>query len=304
MTRSRLLLVLAGVVVAVSTAAPLIRLAKAPPLSVAAWRMALAALVYAALANRELLPALRALRGRDLLVLLAPGALLALHFGVWIGSLGLTSIASSVVLVATQPLFAALLSVLILRERLPRGVIPGALAAAAGCAIVAFGDAGAAPAGASAQGSALLGDVLAVAGAAAAAAYLVAGRGLRDRLPLGVYLALVHAVAAVLLVGAALLSGAALWGLAPRAYLSFALLALIPTGVGHTLLNFAVRHAPAALVTLAILGEPLGATLLGWPLLGERPPLVTAAGGALVVAGVGWALWAQRPARSGRAESN
>jgi drug/metabolite transporter (DMT)-like permease len=276
-------LALTGGVLAVSTASLLVRRAQdgAPTLLIAAGRLAIAALVLLPFALARHRAALRALTSRERGLALAAGALLALHFATWIASLARTSVVSSVVLVTTAPLWVGLLAPLVLRERLARATALGLLLASAGGAAVALGDRGAAR-----GGHALGGDLLALAGAWCMAGYLLVGRRLRARLALVPYVTLVYGAAALLL---ALAAGA--MRLDPRAVPAPAwgwivLLALVPQLLGHSTFNWALRALPATLVSLALLGEPVGSAVLAFLVLGEVPTRLTLAGAALVLAGV------------------
>jgi drug/metabolite transporter (DMT)-like permease len=274
-------------VLALATSAPLVRwAAPAPAMTVAAGRIALAA-VLLALLGRGAFAHLRALPPRERWLVVAAGLLLGAHFGLWITSLQLTSTAASVALVAMNPVFAALFGLLV-GDRVARREAIGIAIAALGCATLAGGDW-------QAGGDALLGDALALAGAATAAAYLVVGRRLRASLPLLPYLALVNTVAGAALVVAALAMGAPFVGLPWWSYAAIAVSAAVPSLLGHTLINRAVRRAPTHLVALAILGEPVGASLMTWALFAETPPLHAALGGAVVIAGIAVGFAAIRP---------
>jgi drug/metabolite transporter (DMT)-like permease len=251
---------LAAGIVAVSTAAVLIRLAQAPSLVVAAWRLTLASAV---LVPAELLRTRRLPEGRDLRACGVAGFFLALHFASWIASLRYTSVASSVVLVTINPIFVGMLSRWVLGERLERRTIWGIGAGVSGAVLVGWGDFG--------SGTApLLGDALALCGALAASAYLIAGRKLRRRLDLGSYATWVYAWAAAFLLAGALALGLPLYPYPASTYWALAGLALIPQLIGHTALNWALAHLSAATVSVVILGEPLGASLLAYLVLGER----------------------------------
>ena len=270
--------VLALAVVTLSGAAPLIKAAApVPSLAIAGVRIVLAAAALAIIGRRQL-GAVAALPAGKCLLVIASGLLLGIHFGVWITSLALTSTAASVSLVATSPVFAALFG-LVLGDRVTRREWLGIAIAAAGSAVLAGGDW-------RAGGDALLGDLLAVLGAAAAAAYLVVGRSLREQLPLFPYLAAVNGVAGLGLLVAVVVAGISLTGCPAASYAAIAASALLASVGGHTLLNLAVRHTPTHLVALAVLGEPVGASLLSWAALGERPSAWAAAGGAIVLAGI------------------
>ena len=264
-------------IVAISTGAPFARwAAPAPPMAIAALRVGLAALLLFAAGWREV-NGLRALAPRDRGLVVLSGTLLAIHFGSWIASLSFTSTAASVALVCTNPIFAALFGTL-LGDRVKPREIGGIAIAAAGCAVLAGGDW-------NAGGDALIGDGLALIGAASAAAYLVIGRQLRAVVPLLPYLGCVNAIAAVALVVTASALGD-FAALPQHSYLACAGAALVASFVGHSLLNAAVRTTPTHLVALAVLGEPIGSSLITWVAFGEQPPLHAAAGGAIVLVGI------------------
>ncbi|HVE86869.1 MAG TPA: DMT family transporter [Myxococcales bacterium] len=270
--------VVAGVV-CVSFAAIFIRAAAAPPISTAAWRLIVAGvpLGLAALLLRR--AELAALTRRQWGMAGASGVALALHFGTWIASLKLTSVASSVALVTTQPVWVAILSRVFLREPITSRLAAGIALALAGAALIGGADV-------SLAGNALPGDALALAGAVFAAAYFVIGRGARAKLSLLSYVGVVYPAAAVALVLAAGVGGQPLSGFLPRTWLFLALLGLVPQLCGHSLLNWALRYLPAPRVSLAILMEPVVATLLAIPILGERPGPLTVLGAAVTLAGI------------------
>src|SRR5512135_358462 len=161
----------------VSFGAILVRLAAAPPLAVAFHRVALASLLLLPFAARDARRSWRTLHARQRLLLVGAGLALSLHFATWIASLSYTSIASSVLLVNTAPLFAIAFSRLFLKERAPAVVLVATPLALAGAALIAYGDWTGSP-------GSLRGNLLAVAGAVTVAAYQVIGRGLRAALPL------------------------------------------------------------------------------------------------------------------------
>jgi drug/metabolite transporter (DMT)-like permease len=281
-------------VVAMSWAAPLIRLASAPPLAIAAWRLTLASLVLA--------PAFAASRGHvewsrlggsERRIAVVAGIALALHFAAWITSLRLTSVAASAVLVSLSPVFAWGFSLLFLGERPGRWQAAGIVLAIFGAAIIALGDAR------KAGHAALVGDLLALAGAGFAGAYFVIGRRLRADLGLVAYITPVYSVAAMVLFAWASLRSEAFVAYPATDWLIFAALALGPMLVGHGGLNYALRYLPAYTVNVAALGEPVGATLIAWtlPAIAEPPGLPALAGGALAIAGIALAL--ARPAGRG-----
>jgi drug/metabolite transporter (DMT)-like permease len=264
-------------VVFVSCGSILVRLAEAPALAVAFYRVLLASLFVAPFAARDAGRAWESVGSRRRLLLGAAGVALALHFATWIASLSFTSVASSVLLVNTAPMFAVGLSRILLGERVSGTVLAAIGLAFVGAALIALGDWKGSP-------GSLLGNLLAVAGAVALAAYHVAGRGLRDALPLNAYILIVWSAAAMTLGVLVLLFGTPLEPYGPRNIACFVGLALVPTVLGHGLVNRALRSFPAPTVGLFLLGEPLGASALAYLVFGETPGASTLGGGLLVLA--------------------
>jgi drug/metabolite transporter (DMT)-like permease len=282
-------------ITAVSTASIFIRLAQknAPSLAIAAWRLALASIVLAPLALTRYRGELARLSRRELLLGIASGLFLGLHFATWISSLAYTTVASSVVLVSTGPLWVALLSPFFLNERLSSGAFVGLALALVGGTIIALSGACTWGQGLSCQniselmaGHNLRGDFLALAGAWAVTGYLIIGRRLRVKINLVPYIFVVYTVAAVSLLIAALILRVPLFGFQPITYLWLLLLALIPQLIGHSTYNWALRFLPAAIVAVATLGEPIGSATLAYFILDETPTIAVIFGGALILAGI------------------
>lgn len=293
--RSRAFAVLVLAVLAMAWAAPLIRLTAAPPLAVAAWRLAISTVLLAPLAlARPWHSEWRDLSARDRGLAVLAGLALALHFAAWITSLRLTSVAASSVLVSLSPVFSWVLSGLLLRERPAPRQAAGIMLAIAGAAIIGIGDL---RHGAGGSGPApLLGDALALAGALFGAVYFVAGRRLRARLSLAAYVTPVYGVAALALVAWAAGRSEAFGPFATRDWLIFTALAVGPMLIGHTGFNYALRFLPAYAVNVAALGEPAGATIIAWllPAIAEPPSPWAVAGGAVAVGGIALALATSR----------
>ena len=277
--KTRTVVTLSLAVACISTGAPFARWADpAPPMAIAAFRVGIASVLLLAAGWKDLRGLARiAKRDRPFVVL--SGLLLALHFGSWIASLSYTSTAASVALVCTNPIFAALFGRIFLGDRVASREVMGISIAVLGCSVLAGGDW-------RAGGDALIGDGLALIGAASAAGYLVVGRRLRDAVPLLPYLGAVNLIAAVTLAIVATARGVELWSLDGHAYVACAGAAVIASFVGHSLLNAAVRVTPTHLVALAILGEPICASIITWIAFGEQPPVHAAIGGAIVLVGI------------------
>jgi drug/metabolite transporter (DMT)-like permease len=280
---------MAAGVVMVSTAAIAIRFAQeeAPSLSIAAWRLTLASLILAPVVLTRHRQELERLTRAEMWSAAASGFLLALHFATWISSLEFTSVAASVVLVSTTPLFVGLLSPLVLGEPVPRLMFMGILIAIAGTGIIAVDGIGA-------GSEPLKGDLLALAGAVCVAGYLMIGRTLRRKLNLLPYIFIVYSVAAVIAFAIALASRQPMFGFEPKTYGWLLYLALGPQLIGHTSFNWALRYLSAAYVTVTLLSEPIGASLLAWILLKEPPTGPEVTGGALILAGIVIASRAER----------
>ncbi len=293
-------LVLLGGVLVASTAAIMIRGAQelgTPSLTVAAGRLTFAAVILTPIAWSRAGAEIRAMRRRDWLWGLASGVFLAIHFAAWISSLAFTSVASSTALVATNPIFVALGSWLIFRERLAFGVWFGVALTVGGSLLIALSDHGG---GSGSQP--LLGDALALLGALGGSAYFLVGRSLRKRLTTLPYIWMVYSTAAVVLLVWMTLAGQSLWGLPPLVYLLLLGLALGPQLLGHTAFNWSIRYISATVVTVAILGEPIGSALLAYVLLAEPVRLLQALGGLTLLCGIAVATLAEhRSQRAARA---
>lgn len=287
---------LAGILAA-STAAIFIRFAQhegAPSIVIAAARLTIASLILAPFALTHYRSALRRLSRREWILTLLSGLFLALHFVTWITSLEFTTIASSVVLVSTTPLWVAILAPLILRERLGTTAMIGMILALTGGVIVGLSDTCAWKAGALAcpplrtffGGTAFMGDFLALAGAWMAAGYMLVGRILRAKIELIPYIFVAYGMAAIVLMVIMVGMGESPLGLPPLAYLWFALLALVPQLFGHTIFNWALKYLPASFVAITLLGEPVGSTVLAYFIFQEQPGWVKISGAALILAGI------------------
>lgn len=266
-------------IVAVSFASIFIRLAEAPPLIIAAYRLGLASLVIGPVALIRSGQELRALSRRDLLYLVIAGVFLALHFGLWIASLSHTTVASSVILVTMSPLFVGLLSHLLGMDRITKGILGGILLSLLGSVAIGYGDF-------ALGGGALWGDILALGGAVMVTGYLLVGRRLRQRLSLLPYVSLTYSAAAAVTLLLCLLTRQRFTGYSSTTYLMFILLALLPQVIGHSAFNWALGYLSAPFVSVTILGEPVGATILAYLILKEVPTVLKIAGGAMILLGI------------------
>jgi len=267
-------------IVAVSTASILIRWSDAPAVIIAMYRMLISVvLLLPFFIRNDGLGKLRALGARGLLGLFGVGVVLAIHFASWITSLGLTSVASSVIFVHIDPIFVAVVSHFLLKERINRRVLAGIIISLVGVVIIAMGDAVASEAS-------LRGDLLALLGGLMLGIYLLGGRMYRKELDLTTYVVPVYSSAALSLVFMSLLTGAPLTGYASKEYLLFFLIALVPMIFGHTLYNWVLRYVSTPVVSVSLLGEPVGASILAFLLLNEVPSGQVLMGGIVTLAGI------------------
>ncbi len=274
-------------VMAVSAAAIFIRLADAPAIAIAFWRCVLgvAVLLPLAMVRRERIP-----RGRTLWIGIASGVALGAHFAFWISSLDYTSVAASVVLVTTQPIFVAIFAYLLFGERTSPMSFAGILVAISGTVVIAQDG--------SVGSAAFLGNSLALIGAVMVAVYFLIGRSQRSG-GVGVlpYVILVYSSASVTLLVVALVSGTPLWGYSVETWFLLWCLTLGPQIMGHTVFNWALRYVEAPILAGTILAEPVVASFLAWMVLSEKPGIATVVGGAIILAGLYLLLWGRRTPR-------
>jgi drug/metabolite transporter (DMT)-like permease len=274
-------------VLVISTAAVLIRLCEdAGPAVIATARMGIATLV--------LLPVSAIVHGKRLVTIprhcwvpiILAGLFLGAHFFFWMSSLKETSVASSVVIVATNPIFVGVASYFLFKERIGRRLVYGIVLAAAGGSLIAAADM-------AAGAGSLRGDLLSLLGAVMASCYFLAGRRVRRDVDILSYILPVYGIAAMLLFAIALSRGEPLRGYRTTTYIWFVLLAIGPQLLGHSSLNWGLRHLSATFITICVLGEPIGASVIAYFALHEKLTFLQAAGGVLILVGIFFAARAQ-----------
>lgn len=280
----------------VSTSSIFIRFAQAdgvPSIVIAALRLTFATLILSPIVFTRHMEELKGVSKKEIGFGTLAGVFLAIHFATWISSLEFTSVASSVVFVSTGPMWVALLSPMLLNERLSRTAIFGLALSLAGGTIIGLLDACAWNNGLACpqlenllQGRAMWGNFLALAGAWAVTGYLIIGRKVRAGMSLVPYIFLVYGMAAVTLSIFMFASGNTPLGHAPKTYVWILLLAVLPQLIGHSTFNWALKYLPAAFVAVTTLGEPVGSALLAFFILEEIPSLPTLIGGALILSGI------------------
>lgn len=269
-------------VVAVSTSAILVDASSAPSLVKACYRVLFMTALVAPFAVREREEFSR-VAGTDWALVTVAGALLALHFATWFASIELTSIAASTTLVQTQPAFVAVGAWLLLDERASFRVAGGILVAIAGSVLLSAGDF---LGGTTVGSNPLLGNGLAVVGAASAAGYVLAGRSVRQRLSLAPYVFVVYGVCTVVLFAVAASQGLPLLSYPAHEWALFLGMAVGPGIFGHTVINWALEHVESTVVSVALLGEPVGSALLALVIFGEVPGEFTILGGGVILLGI------------------
>lgn len=278
MSRLKIILLVSFGVLTLSFAAIIIRLAAAPSIVLAAGRMLVASLVLQPIFFKNFSSRLQELKKTQWWLVIVAGIFLAWHFLLWIESLSHTSVPSSVVLVTTDPIFVALLSPLVLSERISLKVLIGIILGIIGVLLIS---------GASLSSfSKSYGNILALMAAFCTACYLIIGRKVRPKLSLLSYIYVMYTTAAVVLLIIMLLMGKSFSGLSLKTYLCIMLLGLGPQLIGHTSFNWALRYLATPVVAMLILGEPIGSTILSWLILQEPPTRAEILGGLIILSGI------------------
>lgn len=275
-------------VVAASFASILIKLCDAPSMVIACYRLSFASMFLIAGAGFKKVNPLTSFSQRDLYLAFLSAIFLCLHFATWITSLKYTTVASSVVLVSTTPIFVALGSIFFLKEKISKLLFWGIGLTVCGAIILSSKDFGIGK-------NPLVGDALALTGAIGAAGYFLVGRELRARINLLAYVTVVYSTTALLLVLITKLFNYSFTGYGAKIYLLFFLIAFVPQVIGHTSFNWALKYISAATVAVITLGEPIGATILAFFILGEKITAFQIIGGILILTGVALAIKGERP---------
>ncbi len=274
---ARLFILLPIGILAVSTASIFIKLCDAPVLIIATYRMMLASLMLTPFAYYK--KPWRGWERNEMGWFLLSGLFLSLHFAFWIASLKYTSVASSVVLVTTHPIFVGIGSWLFLKEQMGMKLVLGIALSVLGSGLISYGDR-------TLSKQAWMGDWLALLGAMAASGYLLIGRKMRKDLDLFSYIFPVYSTAGLALIVFSLLFQKPFFSYSTTTYLFMFLLALIPQLIGHTTFNWALRYLPASMVAITILGEPIGSTILAYFILSEGLTVLKILGGISIFAGI------------------
>jgi drug/metabolite transporter (DMT)-like permease len=248
---------------AISWAAILVRLCHAPAMIVAFYRLALSAIILAPWfffsGTSDYAPRWR--RGWGLMVL--SGVFLASHFHCWIEAVQRAPVALAVTISSTHPVFVGLLSQLVYGKGFGRARAVGTLVTVGAVAGMMWDPS-------SWSHGDLYGFLWALGASFFFALYMMIGQRVRTRTGIISYVVPVYGVAASLLMAGAIFRGLDFLGYSPQTIAMFILLALVPTVIGHSSLNWALGHLSATMVAVSVLAEPVGASLLAWAILGER----------------------------------
>jgi drug/metabolite transporter (DMT)-like permease len=274
-------------VVGVSTGSIFARLADAPALVTAAYRVGLASLILVPLAVWKARDELRNLSLPEIKLAVFAGFFLALHFASWISSLDYTAIANSVVLVNTTPLWVGLLTPMIAKDRLTRATVISIIVSVIGGAIIGMGDF-------ATGGQALFGDLLAVIGAICLAVYLLLGRNLRRRLSLLAYVAICYGSAALFLWLAVIALQLPVSGYDTQTVAAFWAMALVSQIIGHSSYNWALKWFSTGFVAVALLGEPIGSTIMAYLIFNEGLTWSKLIGGVFILSAIYMAATGER----------
>jgi drug/metabolite transporter (DMT)-like permease len=272
-------LVLIFGVIGVSTGSIFARLADAPAIVTAAYRVGLATLILIPVAGWKARGELGNLSLHDIKLAVLSGLFLALHFATWISSLDYTAIANSVVLVNTIPLWVGLLTPLVSKDRIKRATVISIIISVIGGAIIGFGDF-------AIGGNALWGDFLAVVGAMCAAVYLLLGRNLRRKLSLLAYVVVCYGSAAVLLWLIVIFLDLPITAYSADTFAAFWAMALISQILGHSSYNWALKWFSTSFIAVALLGEPIGSTIMAYIIFKEGLTWTKFIGGLFILSAI------------------
>ncbi|OYD58661.1 EamA family transporter [Fictibacillus aquaticus] len=216
------------------------------------------------------------------------GVFLALHFLFWMGSLKLTTVASSTILLSLQPVFVMAGAYFLFKEKTELQSVYGMIIAIIGAVMIGWGDIGVSKEN-------LLGDALSVLGTVVVAIHMLLGQKLMRDIPSFLYSYIVFISASAVFALYNLAAGIPMTGYSENDWKIFILLAVIPTVFGHVLFNWLLKYISATAISIAILGEPVGASILAYILLSEHLQWFQWIGGALVLAGLYYVLY-RKPA--------
>ncbi|WP_018131585.1 DMT family transporter [Effusibacillus pohliae] len=269
-------------ILSISSSAIFVKLSASSPGLTAAYRLFFTVMLmipFMVARRNAFRQSLTGLTGRDYLLCAVSGVMLSFHFIYWFMSFQYTSVASSVVLVSLQPLFTFAGSIWVFKEQLSRNAWLGGLLAIIGSVIIGWGDFTSGP-------NVLFGDFLALLSAFLVSVYWLIGQHVRARADSAAYTFLVYGISTVTLFAYVLIHDEQLLSPPPLDWLWFLCLAVFPTLLGHSIFNWVIRWIPASILSVGILGEAVGSSILAYFVFGETVSLQQVAGGILLLAGI------------------
>ena len=278
--KSKTYLIISIGLISISTASLMIRWAEGvPSLIIATYRLSIAAVILSGISLKQKSKLFELKNPKELILTLVAGTALALHFLFWIESLRFTSVASSVVLVLTSPIWTAVISHFVLKDRLSSSQLYGIIISIIGVSLIAYN-------GADSGISSSKGNLLALLGGIMAAIYLSVGRILRRNKSAIAYSGSVFLTSSVLLLLVSIISESSLTGYSFNMYILLLMIGLIPQLIGHTSFNWALKNSSAVSLSVPMLGEPIGASLLAALFLREIPNSGELIGGGILLMGI------------------
>jgi drug/metabolite transporter (DMT)-like permease len=284
-------IVLLIAVISLSTSAILVKVSSAPSGVIAFYRLFITVILMLPIFLYKYVSELRLILKRDWILSIVAGVFLAFHFILWFESLNYTSVASSTVLVTLQPLFAFIGSYLVFKERFSGKAILSCILAIAGSVMISWGDF-------RISGSALYGDLLALIACALITINFMFGQSVRKRLSLVTYTFIIYSISAVVLLCYVLIVDEPLFPYSTMDWIYFVLLAIFPTLLGHSLFNWSLKWMNASAISMAILFEPVGATILAYCILEENITWTQFLGGLVVIGSIAIFLIGDRKMKS------
>ncbi|MFC5560190.1 DMT family transporter [Ureibacillus thermophilus] len=266
-------------VISISFSAIFVKLAEADSGAIAFYRMLFSVLIIAPAFFKNHVQELKMLYQRDWLFSIISGIFLAFHFILWFESLQYTSVASSTVLVTMQPLFAFIGTYLFFKERLTMQVVLSGIIAISGSVLISWGDF-------KISGGALFGDTLALIACVLVTGYFLFGQEVRKRLSLITYTMVVYSISTITLFFYVILRGESFGPYPYSTWLWFLLLAIIPNLLGHSLFNWSIKWVSVNVISIAVLFEPIGASILAFFIFGEKLIATQIIGGIIVILGI------------------
>ena len=264
-------------IVAISFAAIFVKWSNAPATILSMYRMILACLLLVPIVlfkRKEF----QKLTRREWSLLFLSGLFLALHFALWFGSLKLTTVASSTIILALQPIISLIGGTILFKERTTKAALMTMGIAVFGAIMVGWGDFGLSK-------NAIIGDILSFLSVIVVVGYLLIGQSVVKKVSHWIYSFCVFGFAAIALIVYNVVTQVNLGGYDSKEWGIFVLLAVVPT-ISHLINNWLMNYVNATTISMSILGEPVGATILAAIFLGERLVGWQIVGGILVLLGV------------------